>query len=208
MSMFEDWFEERYRSAPALWSGQPNPQLVAEVSDLPPGAALDAGSGEGADAIWLAERGWQVTAVDFSVVALDRAAGHAAAAGAGIADRITWQQADLTVAELPAAAFDLVSAHFMHLPEAQRRALFGRLAAAVGPAGTLLIVGHSALDLGTTMHRPDIPGMFWTAEEVATALDGADWDVVVAEDRPRPARDPEGREVTLHDAVLRARRRP
>jgi hypothetical protein len=95
----------------------------------------------------------------------------------------------------------------MHLPEEQRRALFDRLAEGVAPGGTLLIVGHSAMDLHTTMHRPDIPGMFWTAEEVAAALAPEEWEVVVTEDRPRQARDPEGRDATIHDAVLRARRR-
>ena len=77
----QEFWDERYRSAGRLWSGQPNPQLVAQIAGLPPGDALDAGSGEGADAIWLASRGWAVTAVDVSAVALDRAAAHAAAEG-------------------------------------------------------------------------------------------------------------------------------
>jgi cyclopropane fatty-acyl-phospholipid synthase-like methyltransferase len=165
------------------------------------------GSGEGADAIWLAARGWRVTGVDFSATALQRAATHAATGGGDMAGRITWVQADLTVWTPPAAAFDLVTAHFMHLPEEQRRALFARLADGVAPDGTLLIVGHSALDLQTTMHRPDIPGMFWTAEEVAAHLAPGEWEVLVAEDRPRQALDPEGLDVTIHDAVLRSRRR-
>ncbi len=81
-AMFEEQaWEERYRASPAVWSGNPNPQLVAEATDLPAGRALDIGSGEGADTIWLAARGWQVTALDFSRVALERAAGHAEAAG-------------------------------------------------------------------------------------------------------------------------------
>jgi SAM-dependent methyltransferase len=208
MSMFDqDAWEERYRSSAAVWSGRPNAQLVDEATGLAPGSALDVGSGEGADALWLAARGWQVTGVDFSATALGRAAGHADALGTEVAGRVTWQQADLTAWTPPAAAFDLVTAHFMHLPEEQRRALFARLAEAVVPGGTMLVVGHSALDLQTTMHRPDVPGMFWTAGEIADTLDPAAWEVLVAEDRPRPARDPEGREVTLHDAVLRARRR-
>jgi len=74
----EDFWDERYRSADALWSGQPNPQLVIEAADLAPGTALDAGSGEGADAIWLAARGWQVTTVDISTVALERGAAQPA----------------------------------------------------------------------------------------------------------------------------------
>jgi SAM-dependent methyltransferase len=208
MSMFgQDAWEERYRSSAAIWSGRPNPPLVDEAADLAPGVALDIGCGEGADALWLAARGWRVTGVDFSATALDRAAAHADALGAEVAGRVTWLQADLTGWTPSAGTFDLVSAHFFHLPEEQRRALFARLADAVSPGGTLLVVGHAALDLQTTMHRPDVPGMFWTAEEVADSLDAGRWEVLVAEERPRPGRDPEGREVTLHDAVLRARRR-
>ncbi len=91
----EAFWDQRYGASGALWSGQPNPQLLAEASGLPPGRALDAGSGEGADAIWLAERGWLVTAVDISTVALDRGAAHARQLGSELAERITWQQADL-----------------------------------------------------------------------------------------------------------------
>jgi len=82
-------YDELYRSTPAVWSGRANRQLVVEAADLPPGTALDAGSGEGGDALWLAERGWRVTAVDFSAVALERAA--AAARARGLADRIEWR---------------------------------------------------------------------------------------------------------------------
>jgi 2-polyprenyl-3-methyl-5-hydroxy-6-metoxy-1,4-benzoquinol methylase len=208
MSMFgQQAWEERYRSSSAVWSGLPNAALVDEAGDLPAGSALDVGSGEGADALWLAARGWRVTGVDFSATALQRAAGHAAAHGGDVAGRTTWLQADLRVWAPPAAAYDLVTAHFMHLPEEQRRALVDRLADGVAPGGTLLIVGHSAMDLHTTMHRPDIPGMFWTAGEVAATLAPDEWEIVVAQDRPRRARDPEGRYATIQDAVLRARRR-
>jgi SAM-dependent methyltransferase len=207
MSMFgQEWFEERYRSAPALWSGQVNPQLVAEGADLPPGRALDAGSGEGADALWLAERGWRVTAVDFSPTALERAAEHAAGSGAEVAGRIDWLQADLTTWVPPADTFDLVSAQYMHLPPEPRAALFARLATAVTPGGTLLVVGHDFSDHAAGAHRPDMPEMFFTAEEVAAELPPGEWEVLVTEARPRPAKVHEGQEITVHDAVLRARR--
>ena len=207
MSMFgQEWFEERYRSAPALWSGQPNPQLVAEVADLPPGTALDAGSGEGADAIWLAERGWRVTAVDFSPTALQRSTEHAAGRGAQVAGRIEWRQADLTAWVPPVATFDLVSAQYMHLPPEPRAALFARLAAAVAPGGTLLIVGHDFSDLAAGAHRPDMPEMFFTAEEVAASLAQREWEVLVTDARPRPAKVHEGEHIEVHDAVLVARR--
>jgi SAM-dependent methyltransferase len=209
MSMFDqEWFEERYRSAPALWSGRANPQLVADVTDLPPGTALDVGCGEGADAIWLASRGWKVTGVDFSTVALERAAGYAAQAGAEVAARIDWRHADLTVWAPPLEAFDLVSAQYMHLPPEPRAALFARLSAAVAPGGTLLVVGHDFSDLAAGARRPDMPEMFFTAREVAGALDAEQWDVVVAATRPRPAKAHEGEHIEVRDAVLVARRRP
>ncbi|GGO24131.1 methyltransferase [Microbispora rosea subsp. aerata] len=200
-------WEERYRSRPAVWSGRPNPQLVAEAAGLPAGRALDVGSGEGADAVWLAERGWRVTGVDISATALKRAAGHAADAGAEVAGRIEWLHADLRDHALPEGAYDLVSAQYMHLPGEARRELFARLAAAVAPGGTLLIVGHDPSDLLTTARRMHFPHMMYTAGEIAASLDPAEWEIAAAEARPRAAVDPEGREITIHDAVLVARRR-
>ena len=207
-TMFErPAWEQRYQAKPALWSGQPNVQLIAEASGLPPGRALDVGCGEGADAIWLAERGWRVTAVDIAQTALDRAAGHAAATGAEVAGRIEWTRADLR-AEPPAAdAYDLVSAQYMHLPGEQRRELFARLAAAVAPGGTLLIVGHDLSDLRTTAHRMHLPDAMFTAEELGAALDPTEWQVLATDRRPRAAADHDGHEVAVHDAVLVARRR-
>jgi SAM-dependent methyltransferase len=202
----EQAWEERYRSHAAVWSGRPNPQLVTETTDLTPGKALDAGCGEGADALWLAERGWQVTAVDFSAAALQRGAAHAAALGPEVAGRIRWVHADLTGWAPADGQFDLVSAQFMHLPAAPRQALFARLAAAVAPGGTLLIVGHHPDDLQTVMHRPSVPDMFFTAEDIARSLDPGKWDIVTADSRPRSATDPERNEAVIHDAVLRARK--
>jgi thioredoxin reductase/SAM-dependent methyltransferase len=202
----EETWEERYRAEPAVWSGRPNAQLVAEASALTPGSALDVGCGEGGDALWLAARGWQVTAVDFATAALDRGAERAAALGADVAARIRWVHADVT-GWAPDVRFDLVSAQFMHLPGEPRRALFTRLAAAVAPGGTLLVVGHHHSDLETSAHRVHVPDMFFTAEEVADSLDGGQWDVLVTEARPRTAGEHEGAGITVRDAVLRARRR-
>jgi SAM-dependent methyltransferase len=201
----QSW-EQQYRAHPAVWSGRPNAPLVAEAAGLTPGTALDVGCGEGADALWLAARGWEVTAVDFSTIALERAATHAEALGADVAGRITWAHADVTVWG-PEEQFDLVSTHFMHLPGEPRRSLIARLAAAVAPGGTLLVVGHHPSDLETGARRPPVPDMFFSAEEVAGSLDRHAWDVVVAEARPRPAGAHEGEVTTVHDAVLVARRR-
>jgi SAM-dependent methyltransferase len=199
----EAW-EARYRSrAEGIWSGQPNAVLVAEVADLAPGTALDVGCGEGADAMWLAERGWQVTGVDISQVALDRAAAQGAARGL----RVDWVQADLLAEPPTEAAFDLVTAHFMQLPTPERVALYDRLAAAVRPGGTLLLVGHHPLDMHTTIGRPHLPEMFFTAEELAVRLDPEVWQVQVVDARSRRATDPHGQQVTIRDAVLRACKR-
>ena len=198
MRFDEASWEERYGAAPALWSGRPNPQLVAEATALTPGRALDAGSGEGGDALWLAGRGWEVTAVDFSTVALGRAAAEAGRLGA----EVDWVHADLTRWAPPADAFDLVSAQYLHLPGDDRDPVVARLAAAVAPGGSLLVVGHRPSEV-----HAGRPEMFFTAQQVAATLDPDAWDVVVCEDRPRTASGPAGRELPVADTVLRARRR-
>jgi SAM-dependent methyltransferase len=202
-----DFWDERYRSANALWSGEPNAQLIAEASDLGPGVALDVGCGEGADSIWLAERGWRVTATDISDVALERGRAQAAAVGDEVARRIDWVHADILTWEPPATAYDLVSAHFIHFANPQRDVFFRRLAAAVKPHGTLLIVAHHPSDLQTTARRWRMPDYFYTAEDVTASLEPERWDVAVAEARPREVSDPDGQTITVHDVVVRARRR-
>lgn len=195
----QGFWDERYRSRGALWSGRPNPHLVTEASDLRPGTVLDAGSGEGADAVWLASRGWTVTAVDVSEVAIERAARHAE--DAGVAARIDWQHRDLTEWVPPEGAFDLVSAQYLHMPW-----LFGGLAAAVAPGGTLLVVGHDVSDLDTAAQRPNVPDLYFTGDDVVALLDPGGWDVVTNAAPSRHAVDPDGNELTVRDTVLRARR--
>ncbi|MFG1998940.1 class I SAM-dependent methyltransferase [Spirillospora sp. NPDC048911] len=194
----ETYWEERYSSHEHVWSGRPNAQLVAEVSGMSPGTALDVGCGEGADAVWLAERGWKVTAVDFSKTALERGAANDATKS------VRWVQGDVN--DWEAGQFDLVSSQFTHPPAEVRQSLFGKLADMVAPGGTLLIVAHHPADLETTARRPQMPELFFTAEEVVELL-GEDWEIVAAEARPRSGEDSEGRVITLHDTVLRARRR-
>jgi len=185
----------------ALWSGDPNAVLVAEATDLPPGRALDVGCGEGADALWLADRGWQVTAVDISAVALRRGQAEGARRGLGV----EWVHADLLAAPPQPGAFDLVTSHFLHVPTAERERLYASLAAAVAPGGTLLLVAHHPSDLDTSIGRPRLPDLFFTAEQLAAQLDPELWSVEVAEARPREATDPQGRRITISDTVLRAR---
>jgi SAM-dependent methyltransferase len=204
----QGFWDDRYRSQPALWSGRPNLHLIAEADQLAPGTALDVGCGEGADAIWLAERGWQVTAVDISPVALERAALHASEVGAEVADRIHWLHRDLTDWEPPLGGYDLVTAQYMQLEPAPRRRLFDRLASAVAWGGTLLIVGHHPSDLQTTMHRPPMPERFFTGDDIVDQLDPDGWEIVTNAAPGRDTVDEDGRPVTHHDAVLRAKRRP
>lgn len=198
----QPWWDRRYGDHESVWSGKPNPQLVAEATDLTPGKALDVGCGEGADSIWLASRGWQVTGLDFSRVGLDRAARRAATVGADIAERIRWQHQDLLVWDPPVRAYDLVSSQFMHLPTEQMRQLMAQLAAAVAVGGTLLVVGHDLSDVATGL-RPDRPEMFFTAESLAAGL-GSDWTVVLCEGRHRTMTGPDGDPVKITDTVLRA----
>jgi 2-polyprenyl-3-methyl-5-hydroxy-6-metoxy-1,4-benzoquinol methylase len=199
----QEFWDERYGSADRLWSGQPNPQLVAQTTDLAPGDALDAGCGEGADAIWLASRGWTVTAVDVSAVALDRASAHAAAEGVSV----RWQREDLLTWVPEPDRFDLVTAQFMHLPNREVQSLHAGLAAAVRPGGTLLIVAHHPDDLHVNVGRTGRASLFPSAEQLAAMLDPGSWEVLVATAIGRTATDLDGQPVTVKDTVLRAARR-
>ncbi len=200
-----EFWDERYGSSPALWSGHVNAVVMSETESLAPGRALDVGCGEGGDALWLAERGWRVEGVDVSQVALDRAARRARDAGPQIASRLTWTRRDLLTWRPPEAAYDLVTVAFMHLPGGDRTAVYAALAEAVAVGGTFLVGAHSPLDIGV-VPRPHDPDLYFTAEELAGGLDDR-WEVVTCEARPRPGRHPDGQDVTLHDTVLRAVRR-
>lgn len=193
--MDQQFWDERYRSQDQLWSGAPNGVLVTEAADLPPGQALDLGCGEGGDALWLAERGWLVTAVDISRVALDRAA---AAAGEA---KVSWTHADLTTFTPPAGSFDLVSALYFPLPRTAPHALEGVLAA-VAPGGTLLVGFHDLRDVHDHPHLD--PQSFYRPDEIAELLDDT-WTVLVNEIRPRVSAAPPGTD-HVNDAVLKARK--
>lgn len=192
------WWEERYRTYERVWSGDVNPSLALLASDLTPGTALDAGAGEGADAVWLAQRGWRVTAVDASRTALDRGAAEAAARGV----EVTWVAADLRT-WTPPARYDLVTSHYLH---AEGGRGWAWLADAVAPGGTLLVVGHDPSDVDGPVPRPHLARLGHTAEQVAADLDPTQWVSIEPQVLQRPHRH-DGAEVVVRDAVLVARRR-
>ncbi|MEQ4723642.1 bifunctional NAD(P)/FAD-dependent oxidoreductase/class I SAM-dependent methyltransferase [Nonomuraea sp. B19D2] len=200
------FWNARYAQSVQIWSGNPNVMLVREATDLEPGTALDLGCGEGADAVWLAGRGWRVTAVDVSDVALERAAGHAASAG--VAGRIEWQRHDLAVS-FPEGAFDLVSACFLHSPrDLPREQILRAAASAVAPGGVLLVVGHAGWP--SWEHNPPFDVHFPTPREVLDALElpEGEWEVQVSEEYERTLNGPEGHPGTRMDNVLKIRRLP
>lgn len=201
------YWDERYGHEHHVWSGRPNAQLVAHVNALPPRRALEVACGEGADAIWLAERGWEVTAVDVSPIGLGKAETHARNRGEELAARIQWRAIDLFADEcVELGGFELVTSHFLHLPPAVLDRAVGRLAAAVAPGGDLLYVAHDPSDLEIPGLRPHVPEMFHSAEELAAQLDGDEWEVLEAGAQPRAGEISGGERVTVHDAVLHARR--
>jgi thioredoxin reductase/SAM-dependent methyltransferase len=196
-------WEERY-SGERVWSGQVNVQLAAEAPLLAVGRALDIGCGEGGDAVWLASQGWQVTAVDFADAALARVAEHAAEAGVG--DRVETRRLDVRSFDPAGETWDLVTSHFFHLPDGGMPDVVRRLASAVSPGGTLLVVGHHPEDLATGLRHGHDTFMF-TADQLVPALPD-DFDVEASEARPRTQAHPHtGEEIAVADAVLKARRR-
>ncbi|MFF9343807.1 MULTISPECIES: class I SAM-dependent methyltransferase [unclassified Streptomyces] len=197
-----DEWDSRYSERTQLWSGQPNGALVAETAGLPAGRVLDVGCGEGADAIWLARSGWDVTALEVSGVALARAAAHARDAGV----KVRWVHAGLTEAALPPASFDLVSAQYPALLRTPGATAEHALLDAVAPGGVLLLVHHAGMD----EHRPGQDGAFDPADYVwpsmVAALLGEDWRIEVDEERPRVLPEGGAGAHHTHDVVLRARR--
>jgi thioredoxin reductase/SAM-dependent methyltransferase len=202
-----DW-DHRYGDVP-MWSGNPNGTLVNEIRGTPPGRALDVGAGEGADALWLAEQGWDVTASDVSQRALDRLDAEASRRGL----RVACQRADANALDaFEANTFDLVSAQYASIPRTADGRGVRSLLNAVAPGGTLLVVSHDLAPMRTPIDtsvqsRVFDPDAFVRVDDIIAAIsDLPTWDIEVHETRPRPL----GAASASHhvdDVVLRARHR-
>lgn len=198
------FWEQRYAESEHSWSGQVNATVASAVADLTPGRALDLGCGEGADVVWLAQRGWQALGLDISATAIARA--RAAAADAGVetdfdvADLATWQ---------PSGSYDLVTASFLHSPvELPRTEVLTRASAAVKPGGHLLIVTHAAVPPWADREEVEHHTFLTARQEAdALALDEDAWEEVRVEEVERDTKDPDGRPAHLTDGVVLLRRR-
>ncbi|GAA1476552.1 class I SAM-dependent methyltransferase [Nocardioides aestuarii] len=169
----EAW-DERYAASELVWSAGPNQFVADALGDLPPGRATDLAAGEGRNAIWLARRGWAVTAVDFSQVALDK--GRRVAGDA----EVDWVRGDATTWR-PAEPVDLVVVAYLHLPADQRRAALRGAVGSLAPGGTFFLVGHDTTNIAEGTGGPQDPTVLSTAEDVLADLEGLDVDVVRAE---------------------------
>ncbi|CAM2772989.1 bifunctional NAD(P)/FAD-dependent oxidoreductase/class I SAM-dependent methyltransferase [Skermania piniformis] len=202
-----DW-DHRYSGPERAWSGNPNGTLVREVIELTPGRALDVGAGEGADALWLAEQGWKVTATDISARALDRARAEAERRGLAV-DLVRSDAGD--PAPFGSATFDLVSLQYGSFKRSPDQRGLRSLLDAVAPGGTLLVVHHDQapmrepVDVATQTRMFDLEA-FVGVDEIAEALRAQPdtWRIETYETRPRPA----GAASTHHvdDVILRATR--
>jgi SAM-dependent methyltransferase len=197
-----EFWEAFYQERTQVWSGKANQVLVDVAQTLAPKRALDLGSGEGGDSIWLAEHGWQVTGLDISTTALARAAAQAADRRIPD-DRITWLQQDLAEWQ-PDAEYDLVSACFLHSPVAFPREQVLRSApSAVTLGGVLLVVGHAAFPPWSNAQHDEHPD-FPTPEQVVDSLALAPdrWRILISETRTREAVGPDGEKAHLDDSVV------
>ena len=196
----ERWSEALREHGDRVAQRPPSAHLTAGVGELRPGRALDAGCGHGSDTLWLAARGWHVTAVDFAATALAYARSTAEAMGADVAERIDWVEADLAAWTPPPDAYDLVVCLYVHVAGSVEE-MVERLATGVARGGTLLLAGHRPIDPATGAATAAAGQVQVSVDAARAALDPDRWELVVAGDRPRPMAG------TGVDAVIRARRR-
>jgi SAM-dependent methyltransferase len=195
--MKRDHWDRKYAEAKQLWALTPNRSFEAEAADLPPGRALDLACGEGRHAIWLAKRGWEVTAVDFSEVAIAKARARAASEQVDIDLRC----ADLLEFEPEPEAFDLVLILFLQIPEDERRLVLSRATAALAPGGTFVLVGHDLDNLKNGTGGPSDPSVLYTPDDIVADISRL--EIEKAEQVLRPADDADRPAI---DVLVRARR--
>src|SRR4051794_14763203 len=176
----QNFWEERWSQAlrehgDRVAQRPPSAHLTAEVGDLRPGFALDAGCGHGSDTLWLAARGWQVTAVDFSATALAHARSTAEAVGAGVAERIDWVEGDLATWTPQPDHYDLVACLYVHVAGSVEE-MVRRMATGVAPGGTLFLVGHRPVDPATGAATAAAGQMQVSIDTGVAALDPGRWD--------------------------------
>ncbi|MEX5301341.1 FAD-dependent oxidoreductase [Kocuria sabuli] len=202
-----EFWEHRYTSSRQVWSGRVNQVLSETTTGLTPGRALDLGCGEGADAIWLAQHGWEATGIDISDTAIRRATDAARAAGIP-EERITFTAVDLTTLD-PGDRYDLVTASFLHSPvELPRTRILRAAAEHVAPGGHLLITAHAAAPSWANLPEALEPRFLTPAEEIEELdLDPAQWRVRLAETRPRETTDPQGNPASIDDSIVLLQRR-
>jgi SAM-dependent methyltransferase len=193
------WSKTLREHADKVANRPPNAHLMAEVANLLPGRALDAGCGHGADTLWLAAHGWQVTAVDFAATALAHGRSMAETVGADVAARIVWVEGDLATWTAQPGRYDLVVCLYVHVAGAVEE-MVRRMANGVAPGGTLFMVGHRPVDPSTGAPTAAASQVQVSVDSAVAALDPRHWELDVAEERPRAAAG------TGVDAVIRARR--
>ena len=187
-------WDERYAATALVWSAGPNQFVESELASLPPGRALDLACGEGRNARWLAERGWQVTAIDWSDVAVDK--------GRRVTDAVDWQVGDAVTAPLP-TDLDLVVMAYFQVVAADRRHAVRRSFEALAPGGRLFVVAHDSTNLTEGTGGPQHPDVLMTAEEVLGDLDGERFEVERAERISREVTQPDGSTRPAYDALVR-----
>jgi SAM-dependent methyltransferase len=199
-----EW-DARYAATELVWTATPNRWVEAELAGVAPGRALDLACGEGRNALWLAGRGWRVTAVDFSGVALGKGRRAAQAAGDSRAERIDWVEADVLAYQPEAGGYDAVVIAYLQLPSDERRAVVQRAVTALAEGAVLLVVAHDAANLSDGVGGPPDPAVLYTAGEVRSDLvaSGVPLSVDRAEEVLRPV---EGEPRPAIDLLVRATR--
>ena len=194
-------WDARYAERELVWSVEPNRFVAAFAEPLAPGRVLDVACGEGRNAIWLAERGWTVTAADYSGVAIDK--GRQLAAGR--ADGIDWRVADATTDDLGPGPYDLVVFCYLQLPADEFSVALARAAALVAPGGTVFVVGHARRNLTEGVGGPQDPSVLYEPDEVAAWLTAAGLGVVEADHVTRTVATPEGDRTAIDTRVVARR---